>query len=229
MVLKRVMDLSNHEKIVLEVVQEYLNKNRYLNIGKLVPFITSRFKHASVNINKDGIKQVLKSLLKKNLIVEGSKLMRDEILENPSRKQIYEYIVKNPGVYLNKIVDDLKLTNHVAIWHLKTLLEFKFVKKERVNHHEVYFDASVDFELAKVKFLTVKKKSLEILKYLEKNDLGTTKTQLSKRLGMHFKTVDKYVDALEKVGLLVKKDLKHKSLYFVDKFELERLEKIVYS
>ncbi|MFX1236126.1 MAG: hypothetical protein ACFFAS_12400 [Promethearchaeota archaeon] len=60
----------------------------------------------------------------------------------------------------------------------------------------------------------MKKKSLEILKYLEKNDLGTTKTQLSKCLGMHFRTVDKHINALEKVGLLVKKDLQAQVVVF---------------
>ncbi len=222
--IKTVVQLSSNEKIVLEVVQEYLNKNRHLNIGKLVPFITSRFKLASVNINQDGIKVNLKSLLQKNLIVEGSKLTHYEILENPKRKLIYDYIVEHPGAYLNKIVEDLGITNHVAIWHLRTLMEFKFVKRETIDNHEVYFDAQVDFEIAKAKFLTLKKKSKEIIDFLYKNDLGSTKTQMAKELGMHSNTINKYISALEEIGLVVKKELGSKTLYFVEEFELERLE-----
>ncbi|MBN1803214.1 MAG: HTH domain-containing protein [Candidatus Lokiarchaeota archaeon] len=225
--IKTVVQLSSNERIVLQAVQEYLNKNRHLNIGKLVPFITSRFKLASVNINKDGIKINLKSLLQKNLIVEGSKLTHYEILENPKRKLIYDYIVGNPGAYLNKIVDDLGVSNHVAIWHLRTLMEFKFVKRKTINNHEVYFDARVDFEIAKARFLTLKKKSKEIIEFLLDNDLGSTKTQMSKELGMHSNTINKYISALEEIGLVVKKELGSKTLYFIEEFELERLEDVI--
>ena len=88
--------LTNEEQIVLKVVQEYLNKNRQFNMEKILPFIISRFRLASINISKNGIEEILRSLIKKDLLVEGSKLSRDDILLNLKRLQIYNFILRNP-------------------------------------------------------------------------------------------------------------------------------------
>jgi predicted transcriptional regulator len=80
---------------------------------------------AKININNRGIEEHLKSLVDKNLIVEGSKLSGYNILNNSKRKKIHEYIANNPGTYFNKIVKDLLLSNHVVVWHLNMLLKFE--------------------------------------------------------------------------------------------------------
>ena len=98
------IDLSREEKIVLTVVQEYLDKNRQFNMEKILPFIVSRFRLAKINISKNGIEEILRSLIKKNLLVEGSKLSHDDILLNLKRLQIYNFILKNPGAYFNRIL-----------------------------------------------------------------------------------------------------------------------------
>ena len=53
--------LTREEQIVLNVVQEYLNKNRYFNMQEVLLFINSRFKMASININIRGIEEILRS------------------------------------------------------------------------------------------------------------------------------------------------------------------------
>ncbi|HEC36854.1 MAG TPA: hypothetical protein ENI29_01375, partial [bacterium] len=93
------VELLKQEKIVLTVVQEYLNKNRFFNMKEILPFIHARFKMASININLRGIEELLKSLAEKKLIVEGSKLYKDDILNNLKRRKIYDFIKENPGTY----------------------------------------------------------------------------------------------------------------------------------
>ena len=39
---KKNNGISNHECLILELVQEYLSKNRYLEIDKVIPFIIAR-------------------------------------------------------------------------------------------------------------------------------------------------------------------------------------------
>ncbi len=121
------IDLSEEENIVLTVVQEYLDKNRQFDLEKIISFIISRFRLSAINININGLKEILKSLIKKNLIVEGSKLSHDDILLNLKRLKIYNYILKNPGVYFNRIVKDLNLSNHIVIWHSITI---KYILKQ---------------------------------------------------------------------------------------------------
>lgn len=208
--------LSEQEEIVLNVVREYLNKNRYFNIEKVLPFIQSRFRRASININTNGIETLLKSLVKKNLIVEGSKLTSEEILHNIKRTRIYNFIVKNPGTYFNKIVSGLNISNHIVVWHLNMLVKFNYIKKEKLENHDVYFDSETNFEEVKVNYYLSNKKCKKLIDYLKINNSGVNKTQLSANLGMHINTVQKYLTILEEIGVISKKSHSNNILYFLN-------------
>ncbi|MFX1311987.1 MAG: hypothetical protein ACFFHD_05190 [Promethearchaeota archaeon] len=210
------IELIKQEKLVLNVVQEYLNKNRYFNIQEILPFINSRFKMASINVNIRGIEEILRSLVKKKILVEGSKLSRNDILNNPKRKKIYEFITRNPGVYFNKIVKKLRISNHVVVWHLNMLLKFKFIKMTRFQNHDIYFDSAFDLKKSKFKYLISKEKSKKIIEYLKTYDFGITKTQLSKELKMHINTVSKYLKMLEQFDIIVRKKLSKRIIFFIN-------------
>ena len=208
--------LLKQEKIVLTVVQEYLNKNRFFNMKKILPFIHTRFKMASININLRGIEEILKSLVKKKLIVEGSKLYKEDILNNSKRREIYEIIKENPGTYFNKIVGNLNFSNHVVVWHLNMLLKFKFIKAEQIENHEVYFEFNFNLKNSKLKYFTSKEKSKRIIEYLKVNDIGISKTKISTDLKIHINTTSKYLEFLEKLNVIIKKNLSKKILYFLN-------------
>jgi predicted transcriptional regulator len=124
------VELVEEEEVVLNFVHEYLNKNRLFIIEDILPFLNSRIKLSSINISSEGVRKILVSLTNKKLIVEGSKLIKNEILNNKKRKDIYEFVVENPGTYFNRIVHDLHLSNHIVVWHLNMLLKFEFITKE---------------------------------------------------------------------------------------------------
>ncbi len=211
--------LSENERKILNIIQEYLNKNRWFNAKKIIPFINSRFKLGGVNINREGIETILKTLVNKKLIVEGSKLTKDMILLNTTREKIYNHIKKNPGCFFLKIVKELSLPYNVVIWHLEILTEFQFVKKEAYGNHEIYFDFKIDLKRAKKNFLTFNEKSKKIMEYLKHLDGGITKNQLASDLKMHLNTVSKYLEELLISDLIVKESLSNKTLYFLkDKF-----------
>lgn len=210
------VELLKQEKIVLTVVQEYLNKNRFFNMKEILPFIHARFKMASININLRGIEELLKSLAEKKLIVEGSKLYKDDILNNLKRRKIYDFIKENPGTYFNKIVGNLSFSNHVVVWHLSILLKFNFIKAERIENHEVYFEFNFDLKNSTLKYFTSKEKSKRIIQYLKANDIGITKTKISTNLNIHINTTSKYLDSLERLNVIIKKNLSKKILYFLN-------------
>ena len=82
-------------------------------------------------MNYEGIRTILKSLLKKKLIIERSKFIKDEVLENDNRERVYNYIKNNPGVYFNQIAKKLLLSNYILAWHIKMLFQFNFI----LNNH----------------------------------------------------------------------------------------------
>ncbi len=210
-----LIELLEQEKIVLDVVKEYLDKNRYFNLNEIIPFIVARFRTASRNINISGIEEILRSLIKKNMIVEGSKLSIDDVLRNQKRKLIYEFIVANPGVYFNRILRELKFSNHVVVWHLKILLKFKFIKKDNFEDHDIYFDSTYNLKNKKLRYLTSKEKSRKIIEYLKEFDYGVTKSQLSNELKMHNNTITKYLEMFEQVNIVFKKKISKRNIYFL--------------
>ncbi|MHA1296266.1 MAG: hypothetical protein ACTSPH_06610, partial [Promethearchaeota archaeon] len=58
----------------------------------------------------------IESLIKKGRIVKGSKLISEDVLNNPKRRKIYVFIRENPCVYFNTIVTSLKLSNNLVFW-----------------------------------------------------------------------------------------------------------------
>jgi len=208
-------DLVENEKTILNFVHDYLNKNRQFTFEDILPYINSRVRLGSVNINNEGIKTILHSLINKKLIVEGSKLFKSEILDNQKRNDIYEFIVKNPGTYFNRILHELNFSNHIVVWHLNMLLKFDFIHKDKLENHEIYFDAKKEFQEVISTYFKSKEKSKKILNYMKDDNIGITKTHLSQKLDMHINTVEKYLSLLVKYKMLVKKRIDNKNLFFL--------------
>ena len=122
--------IIQHEDVVFEITQEYLNKNRCFNLENIIPYINVRLKKFSISLNYEGIREILKSLIKKKLILERSKLTKNDILNNTNRKKIYDFITNNPGVYFNRIARELDLSNYILAWHIKILMKFEIAQAQ---------------------------------------------------------------------------------------------------
>jgi len=208
--------IANSEQTVLNIINEYLDKNRFFSANDIIPFISSRLAKSGINLNINGIRTVLKSLVEKNVIVEGSKLTRDEILTNLNRNKIYEYIQKNPGINFNKIVSSLNLNIPVVEWHLNILIKFNFIIKEKIDNLDVYFDLNIEPEDRMILYFISKDKSKQIIDFLKINQEGITKYQISEQLNMHSTTVTKYTERLHEYKILNKMSLPNKTLFFLN-------------
>lgn len=208
--------LVEKEKLVLNIIQDYLNKSRILDPETIIPFIQTRLRESSVYLTYYAIELILKSLLNQKLIVKASKLTHDDILKNEKRKKIYNFILENPGTHFNKIITNLKISNHVVVWHLNMLLKFNFIKKEVVDSHEVYSAPDVNTKTAELSYYISKRKSESIINYLKQNDIGISKTRLSIDLQMHINTVNKYLKILEDLKIVSKESHSKKLLFFLN-------------
>ncbi|KKN11958.1 hypothetical protein LCGC14_1021210, partial [marine sediment metagenome] len=128
---------------------------------------------------------------------------------------IYEFIVKNPGTYFNRVVKVLNLSNHVIIWHLEILLKFEYIKKQNIDNHDIFFDFNYRLRNTELKYFTSKEKSKLIIDYLKINDIGVVKTRLSTDLKLHINTATKYLTFLEHFQVVVKRRLSSKTLFFL--------------
>ncbi|MFW9987815.1 MAG: hypothetical protein ACFFC3_04100 [Candidatus Odinarchaeota archaeon] len=192
------------EMKIFELIQEYLNQNRVFTEDSVISYIKSRSK-TNGNLNYNGIIKIIDSLLTKNLIVTGSKFTRKTVLLNTNRKTIYDMIKEYPGIYMNKLSNVLKLSPFVIKWHLSILSKFNLIRKLKLNNKISYFNSSLDTENDKLFNIISKEKCITILTFLDKNNKGYTKNQIAKLLKMHYNTITKYLNEIDKFNLLIKK------------------------
>ena len=208
-------NVFKHEENVLNIVENYLNKNKVFDIDKILPIISDRFAKAKININIDGIRKILVALIEKNLLVEGSSLTKTTVLLNGKRRKIYAYVADNPS-HFNKVVRETSFNESVVLWHLKMLIRFNFIKSENLENREIYFPSEMTFESAKRIYIASKIKSQKILFYLKQNNIGLTKTQLSEAIQMHPNTITKYLEDLVEYGMISQDNIGNRILYFLN-------------
>lgn len=218
------VEITEYENLILTLVQDYLNQNKYFNMRKVISFINAKLRTYSVDLNYRAIEEILRSLTKKKLIDEGTRFTRLDVLNNQKRKQIYNFILKNPGVYFNTIVRSLKLNKPVIVWHINMLSRFDFIKREEFENHEIFFDSRLSAMNRKFRYFTSKDESKKILEYLRENDYGITKTHLSMNLGMHHNTITKYLNKFEDFNIIIKKKIAKRTLYFLNEDLMEALD-----
>ena len=95
------------------------------------------------------------------------------------------------------------------------LLKFEFISKEKLENHDIYFNASDGIDDLILKYFTSKEKSKKIINFMKKDNLGITKTHLSQEIKMHINTLAKYLNLLEKYDVIVKKKIDNNFLYFL--------------
>ena len=97
----------------------------------------------------------------------------------------------------------------------KNVTKIKFIKAEKFENHDVYFDAQFNVKNAKITYFTSKEKGKKIIDYLQENDYGISKSKLSNALKMHPNTISKYLKMLEQFNIIIKKkNLKKNYIFF---------------
>ena len=143
-----------------------INQNRPIDINKLYKLAKRELKFKS-----DTLFHIIKVLFHEGYIIEGSKLIRQELLKNPYRAIIYRFIKLHPGVnfstikkfafskeddkvksILNEKSEDFGSSGQF-IWHLEVLLKFKCVKKIEFGNFSLFVPFEMDEYLAKYYFL----------------------------------------------------------------------------
>ena len=224
--VQNTLDIHNIykvEEILIDLIQEYLEMNKCFNKEKILPYLINRIHKMDINVNSNGIKSIIKTLEEKKVVIQGSKLIKQNILDNSNRSKIYNFIEQNPGTYLNKIVTSLNLNIFIIKWHLNMLVKFEIVRETQINHKKIYFDSDIPLEFEELYYLLSNKKCSKIIDYLKSNDLGSTMHQISKNLRMHFNTVKKYLKEIDSKNLLLSKKFNNKTLYFIDRELIEKL------
>jgi len=209
-----------YEDLALDMIREYLEKHRSFDPIGIISYLNSRFSKTAVNINENRIRRIMKSLIEKNIVVEGSILARKDVLQNDNRRKIFKGMRDHPGIHINKLVKEMHMPTTVIRWHLKILDKFSFIQAERVGNRLVYYDKEKAYPNAKVIHLISQVRSKKIIESLELHSERCLLTEMSRELGMHYTTVKKYVSKLETFDIVSSKQT---SVYFINEHKLREI------
>ena len=217
--------LDNLESIVFGLVKEYLTKKTFFSIIDIIEFVSNRVR-LNPNLNRNKIELIIKSLIKKRIIIPGTKLMKNNIIENPKRNEIYNYIKKSPS-NINEIMRALKIGSNQALWHLSCLEKFEFVRSKKLNNHRVFFKFDSNPKLDKFYHYMNKDIVLKIIEFMLKEDKPLKITEIANGMKKNHTTIKKYITILENLKLVETEKEKNRILYKLDKKKYNKVRKSI--
>jgi len=217
--------LDNLESIVFGLVKEYLTKKTFFSIIDIIEFVSNRVR-LNPNLNRNKIELIIKSLIKKRIIIPGTKLMKNNIIENPKRNEIYNYIKKSPS-NINEIMRTLKIGSNQALWHLSCLEKFEFVRSKKLNNHRVFFKFDSNPKLDKFYHYMNNEIVLKIIELMLKEDKPLKITEIANGTKKNHTTIKKYINILENLKLVETEKEKNRILYKLDKKKYNKVMKSI--
>jgi predicted transcriptional regulator len=205
---------DNLDSIVLGLVEEYLTKKTFFSINDIIEFISNRVR-LNPNLNRNKIELIIKSFIKKKTIIPGTRLMKNNIIENPKRNEIYNFIKKTPS-NVNDIMKSLKIGSNQALWHLSCLEKFEFVRSEKLNNHRIFFKFDSDPKLDKFYFYLNKEIIQNIVEFMSKENKPLKITEIANGMRKNHTTIKKYINILKDLKIVETEKEKNRILYKMD-------------
>lgn len=217
--------LNNAEIVVLELVREYLTKKTFFSIREIISFINNRVRY-NPNINENRIELILKDLIKRRIIIPGTKLMKNNIIEHPKRNEIFNFIKKNPS-NINEVMRALNMGSNQALWHLSCLEKFQFIRSKQINNHRIFFKFSSNPKLDPFFYYLKKEIVQKIIDYMKRENKALKITDIANGLKKNHSTIKKYLDILEDLELIKIEKEKNRTIFKLDKEKYSEVRKSI--
>ncbi|MFW9784981.1 MAG: hypothetical protein ACFFFB_22055, partial [Candidatus Heimdallarchaeota archaeon] len=181
---------DNVDSIVLELVKEYLNKKVFFSLEDIITFINYRSR-AYPYLNRNMIEKILKKLIKKRILIPGTKLMKNNIIEHPIRNEIYNYIKTNPS-NINEIMKAINIGGNQTLWHLSCLEKFQFTRSRKIDNQRIVFEYDSNPELDELYYYLNQDIVKEIIELMKIENKKLKLTKIANDLKKNYNTVKKY-------------------------------------
>jgi predicted transcriptional regulator len=109
---------------IVAIVHEIVANKRYVLLENLLHIAKKQ-----TGAERLALENVINKLIQDKVIVPGSRLVRQVLLRNDTRKNIYNLIKGFPGININSIKKTLTLGSNVVMWHLSVLLKFGCIQE----------------------------------------------------------------------------------------------------
>lgn len=186
------------EDLVYRIAVELIDRTgAALSLDELHRQAVARLQLAPAVVNS-----CIYTLLKTRQIVEGSKLTRDGVLENPLRARLLEHVTRNPGSRGRDIRRVLDIDNAESAWHMQVLEKFGFLRSKRFGKYKSYYPAGMEEGLDEILCVLRQDTTYRVFYDIFVNP-GTTASSVASNLGVDPTTVNYHVEKLVPLGLVL--------------------------
>ena len=216
---------DNLQSIVCNLIKEYLKKRPFFSIEDIVVFISNRVR-ANPNLNRNSIELIIKKLIRKRILIPGTKLMRNNIIEHPIRNEIYNYIRKNPS-NINEIMKAINIGSNQALWHLSCLEKFRFTRSKKIENQRIIFEHDSNADLDELHYYLKQDVVRAIINLLKKEGNSFKITEIASLLKRNYNTVKKYLEILANLKVITIEKVNKRDLYKLDSKKFENIRKSI--
>jgi len=213
------------QSIVCNLIKEYLKKKPFFSIKDIVEYVNNRVR-LNPNINRNSIEIIIKDLIKKRILIPGTKLMKNNIIEHPIRNEIYNYIRKNPS-NVNDIMKAINIGSNQALWHLSCLEKFRFTRSKKIENQRIIFDYESNSDLDELYYYFKQDIVREIITLLKDENTSYKITEIAVKLNRNYNTVKKYLEILRNLNLITIEKDKKRILFRLDLERYDNMRKSI--
>lgn len=209
-------DLAKSEADVIATIKELLKKQLVFQLNAtFIDFCTQKLKMPATEICS-----ILYALVQRKILVPGSTLTREQILENSTRLSILKLIQANPGIHVRELCQKIEINNSVVRSHLKVLETFNYIRRRDYANPKITLLFTKEFPDKYDDFFVIWKSETDrqIIELLLREELNIT--EFSAKLQLHHSTIQYHIEKLSKFDMLVKES-KDQSVKF--RFNNEKL------
>ncbi len=220
---------NNMQQIFGEKEIELADKIKmYMDKANTVQEITDIvIQNFDVNYPRNELSVLIDKFIEAKYLVPGFTFTKKDILDNQKRKEILQYIAKNPGSHGRAIRKNLKLGANEFFWHIPLLEAYGLIKRCDSDGLEGFLlnRSYQDYEAALVWYQHPR--SHKILKICGKVPMSAL--EVSKTTKMHYTTVKKYIEKLTQFDILQERIEKNVKKYLTNNEFISKLRKIINS
>lgn len=194
------INLTVLEQQVLDNIKTILKRNITFQIDShFFDSCLQKAKAPEIEVNR-----AIYSLLQRKIIVPGSTLTAQQILENETRALIYDTILNKPGIHIRELCALLNKSSGVVRAHLEVLETFDFIRRKNYAPPKLSLLFAKDFpDTYDDYFLIMKNENdQQLIRLLISKEY--TLAELSSKLNLHHSTVQYHLEKLETLNLIVR-------------------------
>jgi predicted transcriptional regulator len=162
---------------------------------------------------KDSIREFFIKLSAFMVIGRISTTDEEKVLLNNTRREIYNYIIDNPGVHLREIAKKLNKGVSTITWHLRILEKADLIRNKKIGNKLIYYPKGMDISDLPLLYLN-NETSQEIFRYILNNPAHLRK--IAEDLDMPVETVRYNLKKMEEMNLVNRKEKGNKIIYSVN-------------